>query len=420
MTPRAHCRARALRALAGALAALLIGACPPLARANPSPAPPPARPAAKPAPAPSQIDGLLRLGAKLTNRGDYPTAEIAFWQVLRDPGASLYQTKSALLGLARLHRRQGSLTKAVAIYERYIKEYPDDERLPDALLDLGRTLRDMEVYPMAISCLYSVINSTLKFPSQDFGHYQLLAKTAQFEIAQTYFESGDFASAAKYFSRVRLLELAPADRARAHFMAAFAQQLSGDNQGAVATLHTYLEEWPADKNVPEARYLLATTLRQLKRPQEALAVTFDLLRAEHANSAADPARWAYWQRRTGNQVANEFFQNGDALDALAIYQGLAALSSNPEWRLPDTYQTALCHERLGQLDLARSDYRQIVAAGNAAAGHAPPAEVSELARMAAWRLAHLEWRDNTDRTFSTLFSPAESPRVTSPRQPPPS
>ena len=37
--------------------------------------------------------------------------------------------------------------------------------------------------------------------------------------------------------------------------------------------------------------------------QEALAVTFELLRTEHAHSEADPQRWSYWQRRTGNQLA---------------------------------------------------------------------------------------------------------------------
>jgi len=352
---------------------------------------------------------LLRLGANMSGRGDYGTAAIAFWQVLKRPDAPLADKKTALLGLAHLHRREGSLTKAAAIYEKYIKDYPDDERIPDALLELGRTLRDMGVYRMAIGCFYSVINSTLKFPSQDFEHYQLLAKTAQFEIAQTHFEAGEFAEAGKYFARVRLLELAPADRARAHFMAAFAEQLSGDLDTAVVTLRSFLDEWPADKNVPEARYLLATILRQLNRPEEALAVTFELLRTEHANSAADPQRWSYWQRRTGNQVANDFFQDGDTFDALAIYQGLYDLSDVPAWRLPVTYQIALCEERLRQLDKARAAYQAIVAAGSGASGQAVAPEIADLAQMAAWRLAHLDWRDQTDRKFSALFPPAEKP-----------
>jgi len=365
------------------------------------------------------MQGLLRLGTTLSARGDYGTGEIAYWQVLKNPDSGLADRKDALLGLAHLHRRQGALTKAAAIYEKYVKDYPDDERVPDALLELGRTLRDMGVNRMAIGCFYSVINSTLKFPSQGFEHYQALAKTAQFEIAQTYFEAGDFAEAGKYFSRVRLLDLAPADRARAHFMAAFSQQLGGDLETSVMTLRSFLADWPADKNVPEARYLLATNLRQLNRPQEALAVTFELLRTEHAHSEADPQRWSYWQRRTGNEVANEFFQTGDTFNALAIYQGLSELSDSPAWRLPVTYQIALCEERLRQLDRARAAYAMIVAAGQPAAGPPASGEIADLAQMAAWRLAHLDWQDQADRKFSTLFPPAEKPPSAPPAAPPP-
>ncbi len=69
---------------------------------------------------------------------------------------------------------------------------------------------------MAINRFYSVLNSTLKLPPDAFDHYQLLAKTAQFEIAETHFETGNFAEAGKFFGRLRLLDLAPVDRARAH------------------------------------------------------------------------------------------------------------------------------------------------------------------------------------------------------------
>jgi tetratricopeptide (TPR) repeat protein len=401
---------RHLRSLLWPIAGLALALLPQAWATGPALAPPAnAVPAKSAGATDAEPQGLLRLGETLTKRGDYATAEIAYWQILHRSDVSLLQTKTALLGLAHAHRRANEMTKAVAIYEKYLKEYPEDVRVPDCLLDLGRTLRDMGVYKMAISCFYSVINSTLKFPTTGFEHYQLLAKTAQFEIAQTHFEAGEYADAGKYYSRVRLLELAPEDRARAHFMAAFAEQLAGDLDTAVATLKAYLEAWPTDKNAPEARYLLATTLRQLKRPQESLAVTLDLLRAEHTRVAADPQRWSYWQRRTGNQVANEFFQNGDTFNALAIYRGLNALSDNPAWKLPVTYQIALCYERLRQLDQARQAYQKLVDAGNPPTGQTATAEAADLASMAAWRLAHLDWRDQAEHKISDLFPMADSP-----------
>ena len=351
------------------------------------------------APAVDEIHGTLNLGASMTERGDYAAAEIAYRQVLAAAGTDLAATKAALLGLAHMHRKQGALTKAAAIYQKYLQEYPGDDHTPDVLLDLGRILRSMGAYKSAISDFYSVINSTLKLPAKGFDHYQQLAKTAQFEIAETHFVAGDFAEAGRFFSRLRLLDLAPADQARAHFMTACSQQLQGDCEGAVTTLRSYLEQWPDDENVPEARHLLALSLRQLNRPQEAFTATLELLRTEKSRIKTDPKRWAYWQRLTGNQLANDFFENGDILNAQAIYTGLAALSDDPTWRLPVSYQIALCDERLGAINRARTAYQAIMDATQAE----PSANLAELGRMAAWRLGHLDWHDTVDHQLAAIF-----------------
>ena len=351
-----------------------------------------------------EAKGLLNLGTGLTERADYAAAEIAFRQILDRRDFSATDRNLALLGLARMYRKQGTYIKAAAIYERFLKDHPEDPRTPEVMLDLGRTLRAMGAHKLALSRFYNVINSTLKLTSDGFSTYQLLARTAQFEIAETLYESGDFAEAGKFFLRLRLLDLAPADRARAHFKAACAQRLNGDHETAAATLRAYLEQWPADEHVPEARYLLAATLRQLNRPEEALAATLALLQAESAQPGTDARRWAYWQRRTGNQLANEFFQAGDTLNALAIYRGLASLAPEPAWRLPVLYQIALCQERLRQTDDARATYAAIRDALAPAEGApAPTPELTELARMAAWRLSQLDWRDQTDHRLQTFF-----------------
>lgn len=346
-----------------------------------------------------EIQSLLKLGATLSERANYESAEIAFYQVLNHDYAAPADIKSALFGLARMQRKQGSLTKAAAIYERFLKDFPGDERTPDALLDLGRTLRALGIYKGAITRFYAVINSTLKLPGEGFEHYQVLTKTAQFEIAETHFQAGDFTEAAKFYTRLRLLDLAPSDRARAHFKAAYSLRLKGDLETSISTLRAYIDLSPDDENVPEARYLLAVSLRELKRPEEAFAATLELLRTEQTRVARDPKRWAYWQRRTGNQLANDFFESGNTLNAQSIYQGLVDLSPEPTWRIPLTYQIGLCYERLGNTDRARASYQVIVDT----LGATPPAELAELARMAAWRIDHLSWRDGMSQQVSRLF-----------------
>lgn len=349
-----------------------------------------------------EVKGLLKLGQSLTDRADYEAGEIAYRQVLKLTTED-EEVLGALFGLAKLHRKQGSLIKSIAIYQRMIKDYKDDPLLPDALLELGRAQREIGAHKSALSSFYSVINSTLKIPANQFDHYQLLAKTAQFEIAETHFMAGNFTEAAKFFTRVRLLDLAPNDRARAHFKSAYAQQLGGQLSEAVVTLKAFIEQHPQDENVPEARYLRSTILRKLNRSEEALASTLELLRLEQSHTQTNPRRWAFWQRRTGNQLANEFFAAGDTINALAIYLSLTALSEDIQWRLPIVYQTALCYERLRQIDEAKHAYESIIETINQQEEVPPGDELANLLRMSTWRLDHISWRDTTDRQLSNLF-----------------
>ena len=349
--------------------------------------------------------GLVNLGNSLTERDDFAAAEIAFRRVMNDRTFPAADQCDALLGLARMYRRQATFTKAVATYEKFLKLYPNDARVPDALLELGRSQRAMGAYRNAINRFYNVINSTLKLPPESYEHYQLLAKTAQFEIAETHYEVGEFAEAAKFYDRLRLLDLAPEDRARAHFKSAGSLLNAGEHEHAVTKLTQFLDQWPADANAPEARFLLALTLRKLGRAEEALGITLALLRNEHSHASVDPKGWAYWQRRTGNQLANDFFQSGDTMSAVAIYESLTQLSDDITWRLPIIYQTGLCYERLRQHERATQAYQNIIEAITHYKGRTPvSAEMSELARMAQWRIGQLDWRDRTDQQLNRFFS----------------
>ena len=368
-----------------------------------------------------EIIGLQRLGVSLTDRGDWDAGEIAFRQILTSLRANKKDVENALLGLARVYRRQGSLTKAAAVYERYLKDYPNAVAVPDALLELGRTQRALGADQLALTHFYNVINSTLKLTSENSEHYQVLAKTAQFEIAETHFQEGNFAEANKFYSRLQLLDLAPADRARAHFKSAEALYRGKDYEAAVKKINSYLLEWTDDENVPEARYLLSLSLRALGRKQEALDATLALLRTE--KSVKDPKRWAYWQRKTGNQLANDFFQSGDTMNALMIYQGLESLSTEPEWRFPVTYQVALCYERMRLYDRAATAYQSIIDGVKPSAKNTPGSpdapkaniELAELSRMAAWRLGQLNWNTQTEKQLAAVFT---TPHDTMPKTAP--
>jgi len=352
----------------------------------------------------AEILSLLRIGESKLDQGDFTSAEIAFRQVLAEK-ATRAQDSQALLGLGRTYRKKGDYTKASAVYEKFLKEFPEDPNLPTIYLELGRSLRALGAYKQAIGRFYSVINSTLKLPESGPDLYRQLARTAQFEIAETYFQSGDYAQANRYFSRLKLLDLAPEDRARAHFKSAYALILAGEDKKAAAALRSYLDQNPQDENVPEARFLLSDSLRRQGQINESLLVALDLLKAEHAYTDKDPQRWAYWQRKTGNQLANEFYERGDFGSALLIYQTLGNLSTDASWKLPVTYQIGLCLERLQRFDRAKECYQTIVdnVKPGSADGAARP-ELADLADMAAWRLDQLGWLQDTDKQLSQFFN----------------
>ncbi|HEY0946771.1 MAG TPA: tetratricopeptide repeat protein [Opitutaceae bacterium] len=360
---------------------------------------------AVPVPAPTEAEraSLLRLGAAKLEQGDSEAAEMAFRQVLTSTD-NADEIQTSLLGLARAYRKHEDLVKAAACYERFLKDFPEADAVPEAFLELGRTLRALGANKLAIARFYSVLHSTLKLGSEGTERYRQLARTAQFEIAETHFITGDYGEAARFFTRLNLLDLVPEDRARAQFKAAHARLLNGEHEVAAAAFAAFIEQHPDDPGNAEARYQLATLYQRLGRKPESLAATLELLRHE-ARTSTDPKRWAYWQRRTGNQLANEFYNQGDYTSSLTLYGRLAELSEEPRWRLPVLYQVALCQERLLQTDAARATYREILAALAPAQPAPPAAELGDLARMVSWRLGHLEWSNDTERRLDALTHP---------------
>lgn len=366
-----------------------------------------------------EIASLIRVALQKTAASDFESASIAYQQLFDLP-LTKDQQRSTLLEYGRMLRKKGDLTKATAVYEKILKEYPLAEDTPDIYLDLGRIQRALGAYKTAISRFYNVINSTLKLPEDGASRYRQLAKTAQFEIAETHFQAGNYEEASRFYTRLRLLDLATVDRARAHFKSAYALFLAEDYQKASATLQSYMEQYQEDENIPEARYLLAISYRRLQRPQDALNEALNLLRTEKIRTEKDPRRWAYWQRKTGNQIANEFYDQGDYASALTIYTTLAELSTEATWKLPILYQMGICLERQGHIPMAIANYQMILDGLEAAkADPATQSELIDLQHMATWRIEQISWQNNSEQRLHLLLPVAPPAKPELPPTPAP-
>lgn len=339
---------------------------------------------------------LLRIADVKLAAGDTESSLIAYRQVAAAT-ADTPEAAPALLGMARTYRVSGDGVKAAATYEHLISNYPAYSELPSALLELGRTLRALGTPRLAIARFYSVIHSTLKLPEAESDRYRGIVRTAQFEIAETHLSTGNYTEAIRFFNRLDLLDLPPADRTRARFKAAQARVFAGEKDAAIAALTAFIAADPDATESPEARNLLATLLAELGRKDESVRVTLALL--QHERTQGDTTdRWRTWQRRTGNQLANQFYQGGEFTSALLLYRALDALDTSPEWRVPVLYQVALCQERLAQPAGAITTYEEI----KKLAGAEPVSTVAEIARMSAWRASQIAWIAKTETEITAL------------------
>jgi tetratricopeptide (TPR) repeat protein len=269
---------------------------------------------------------------------------------------------------------------------------------------------------------------------------------AMFEIADTFMDSEDYDNAIKFFDRLsRLDEISDSDRGivqfkqgLAHYRRArenlrkeermnrlspekredieirFDQTPRADFAKVKESLRGYGTLYPESTYVPEAHYLLALTYEQLNQDDESVAELLKLLKEADFNpelimkmesSRAMRDRdyialnklkgiWNFWKKKTGNYLANKFFEDTEYFNAYRIYSALRDVDNSPSWQVPILYQIALCEEKLGNYVQATETYSSIEEYVNsvkeAREGMANNKYLSYVFGMAKWRREQLE------------------------------
>lgn len=270
---------------------------------------------------------------------------------------------------------------------------------------------------------------------------------AMLEIAETFLAGENYDSAIKFYDRLnRLEQLDDQDRSvvqykrgLAHFRRAVATLKEEEialrrNDGTQAItrepefdktaradfakvkeiLRGYSTLFPNSSYVPETHYLLALAYEHLNQDEESIAQLLTLLREADFNPDAaveeeqlksdrdrDYARieqlrtiWGFWKKKTGNYLANKFFEEGEYFNAYRIYSALRPIDANPTWQVPLIYQIALCEEKLGNYVQASESYLEIEdyvsQVEEAREGLAGSKYLNFVFGMAKWRREQLE------------------------------
>lgn len=269
---------------------------------------------------------------------------------------------------------------------------------------------------------------------------------AMFEIAETFMDSEDYDNAIKFFDRLwRLDQLNDPDRAVVRFKQGLAHyrrareslrekeridRLSpekrmlqeanyeetprADFAKVKEVLRGYQKLYPNSPYVPESHYLLALTFEQLNQDEESIRQLLALLKeadfnpekslpAEEARTIRDrdyakirqmQGIWNFWKKKTGNYLANKFFENAEYFNAYRIYTALKEIDPSPSWQVPVLYQIALCQEKLGNYVQATETYSSIeeyvTSVKEGREGLANSEYLNFVFGMAKWRREQLE------------------------------
>ena len=268
---------------------------------------------------------------------------------------------------------------------------------------------------------------------------------AMFEIAETFMDAEDYDNAIKFYDRLwRLEQLEDTDRAfvrfkqgLAHYRRAreslrdiekmnrlpidqrtdieqeFDKTPRADFAKVKETLRSYGTLYPQSHYVPEAHYLLALTYEQLNQDEESVKELLVLLKEsdfnpemilnlEQGRALRDRDQvnisrlknvWKFWKKKTGNYLANKFFENNEYFNAYRIYSALREIDSSPHWQIPILYQIALCEEKLGNYVQAMETYSSIeeyATSEEAREGMVNNKYLNFVLGMAKWRREQLE------------------------------
>lgn len=316
--------------------------------------------------------------------------------------------REALLELAAAAQDENDLVRSQQIYEQFVSRFSDDHRIPEVYLHQGQLFRQMGLNSLALAKFYGVMTTALALKNDQLDYYQHLVLQAQMEIAETHYQAGHYADAADFFARLLKQENPSLNRPEIQFRLIRSLQATGNYTETAAQANDFLTRYPDSPNQAEVRFCCAQALKELGRDNESLQQVLLLLKQQKGQAKDHPDVWAYWQQRTGNEIANQLYREGDYPKALDIYLTLQALDHTCTWQFPVTYQIGMTYERLLQPQMAMQSYSNIVTRAPELGTNASPG-LKAIVDMAQWRINFLKWQNHADTINHDMAAdPAET------------
>jgi len=341
---------------------------------------------------------LLELGRDQRRQKSTILATKTLSGLLSDPITPVEVRRLAMFELALVSQDDGELVRAEQIFGQYLHTYTDDPSSPEVLLRQGLIYRQMGVNTLAISKFYAVMSTALKLKLDNMDYYRKIVLQSQVEIADTFYQEGNYNDAVDYFYRLLKSNNPDLDRGQTHYKLIRSLSYCTNYADTVAQAQVFLDLYTNVTEVPEVRFVLASALKKLNRNNDSMKQVLLLLQSQAENVSKNPELWNYWQQRAGNEIAGQLFKEGDYFNSLQIYLSLADLDKSPGWQMPVWYQTGLVYEQLQQWKQASDMYVRLMDRKKALTEETSTPALLQLIDMAKWRKDYIDWMEKAKST----------------------
>lgn len=315
----------------------------------------------------------------------------------------------ALIELAYNLEETNELQKAFQVLSQYVVNYPKADNLPEVYLSQGKILRNLGASKMAIGKFYTAMSSTLSVENSTEERYKRINLIAQTEIADTYYNSGDFPNAIQTYKLILKGDTSLLDLPLVEFKLVRSKIPNAQPIDELNAISNYLERYPSSKFAPEAQFIKITQLLELNNDKQFMASVLELLRSSPESFSISESELIPWQKRSGNLLANYLFDKKDFSGARAVFKQLQKMDKSPDWLIPVTYQLAQCNERLDLPAEATDAYMEILAISNGLSDDEITFQIKTIRELSDFRLDQIAWLSDAREKGRSLLDPSSQP-----------
>ena len=251
------------------------------------------------------------------------------------------------------------------LYEKYVEAFPKEQDVPRIHLTLGYYYLGYQAFDRALLHYYKVLNGTFNVDPSHLEEYEGYVIWAQLGIAQVYLDQKKYEEAFDFFSKIHFKNADATILADILHKRALCAYCSGHIEEATKLLEKYCDLPINTAEMPEAYYYLIHAYKKLNEKDKVLETIFALLRLGQKKRIEQAEYWQVWdkyQKLSASEIAQDFYREGNLIEAIKLYQALVDMNKSPDWQWPILCQIGLCYERLGLSIRSKAAYELIAEA----------------------------------------------------------